>query len=121
MVETQFVYPNLGNDTAICSNTVYQLRPSNYAQYLWSTTSTSSSKGIGQAGLYWVKVTDINGCTGTVSIHVLPKECLKGFFMPTAFTPNNDGKNDILKPILYGNVKQYQFSIFNRRGANNFQ
>jgi gliding motility-associated-like protein len=111
-----FAFPNLGNDTTICSNTIYQLKPGNYAQYLWSTTSTSSSIGIGQAGILWVKVTDLNGCTGTDTIKVLSKECLKGFFMPNAFTPNKDGKNDILKPILLGNLKKYQFWVYNQWG-----
>ncbi len=69
-----------------------------------------------QSGQYWLQVKDSKGCLGIDSILVLPKECLKGFFMPTAFTPNNDGKNDILKPVLLGNVKQYQFWIYNRWG-----
>jgi gliding motility-associated-like protein len=34
----------------------------------------------------------------------------------TLFAQNNDGKNDILKPVLLGNVKQYQFWIYNRWG-----
>lgn len=41
--------------------------------------------------------------------------------MPTAFTPNNDGKNDIIKPILLGKVRQYLFKIYNRWGQLIFQ
>lgn len=43
------------------------------------------------------------------------------FFIPTAFTPNNDGKNDTFKPIIKGNLKQYEFLIFNRWGQKIFK
>jgi gliding motility-associated-like protein len=37
-------------------------------------------------------------------------------YVPTAFTPNNDGRNDYLRPILLG-VKQLQyFRVYNRWG-----
>ncbi len=41
--------------------------------------------------------------------------------MPTAFTPNNDGKNDLIKPLLFGNILHYQFKIYNRWGQLVFQ
>ncbi len=37
-------------------------------------------------------------------------------FIPTAFTPNNDGKNDILKPIPVGITRIDFFRIYNRFG-----
>ena len=42
-------------------------------------------------------------------------------FMPNAFTPNSDGKNDIFIPVgfLLGPLN-YQFSIFNRWGERIF-
>lgn len=42
------------------------------------------------------------------------------FFIPTAFTPNSDGKNDIFKPIISGNLKKIEFRIFDRWGQNIF-
>ena len=41
--------------------------------------------------------------------------------MPTGFTPNTDGKNDLLKPILLGDVVQYKFWIYNRWGELVFE
>ena len=40
-------------------------------------------------------------------------------YIPTAFTPNNDGKNDTWKPVIYGQnaVESYQFQVFNRWGT----
>lgn len=43
------------------------------------------------------------------------------FFIPTAFSPNNDGKNDEFKPVIKGNIKKYSFFIFNRWGQNIFK
>jgi gliding motility-associated-like protein len=104
-------------DTSICSYGNALVKPiSRFTKYLWSTGSDEPSIIIIKAGQYWLQAQDKNGCIGTDTIHVLPKDCLAGFFMPTAFTPNFDGKNDILKPVVLGIVKKYQFQIYNRWG-----
>lgn len=56
------------------------------------------------------------GCTGTHTLIFdnIEKCCL--FSYPNAFTPNADGINDGWHPITYGNVDQYQLSIYNRWG-----
>jgi gliding motility-associated-like protein len=43
-------------------------------------------------------------------------ECPCEVFIPSAFTPNNDGKNDFFKPLTSCVAKEYQFKIFNRYG-----
>lgn len=107
----------LPGDTNICSYGNLVINPtSGFRSYLWNTGSVTTSISVTQPGKYWLQVTDNNGCTGSDTVNVVPRECLKGFFMPTAFTPNNDGKNDILKPYMLGNVMKYQFSVYNRWG-----
>jgi gliding motility-associated-like protein len=54
----------------------------------------------------------------TVTINAV---CPIGFFMPNAFTPNKDGKNDVLKPMLFGNVISYKFSVYNRWGQKVYE
>jgi gliding motility-associated-like protein len=66
--------------------------------------------------VYWLQVKDNNNCTGKDTIVVNPKDCMKGFYIPSAFTPNGDGRNDIFRPMLFGNVKRYQFAVYNRWG-----
>ena len=111
-----FTFPSLGKDTQICANTSYLLQAGNYKEYRWNLGVTSQNIKIDRAGEYWVTVTDNNGCIATDSITITSKDCLKGFYMPTAFSPNKDGKNDFLKPILLGNIKKYEFHIYNRWG-----
>lgn len=109
-------------DTAICSYGKFELRPiQSYKKYLWSTNATSPKITVTQIGTYWLRVTDNNNCIGNDSIIVNEKECIMGFFIPSAFTPNDDGKNDSFKPLLLGNVKQFQFSVFNKWGQVVFQ
>jgi gliding motility-associated-like protein len=41
-------------------------------------------------------------------------------FVPTAFTPNNDGRNDVIRPIAVGIAQIKSFSIYNRWGQRVF-
>ena len=68
---------------------------------------------------YIVTVTNDLGCkdTDTVFIKVNP---IPGIYVPTAFTPNNDGINDIFKPTLGEDFTLKDFSIYNRWGQKIF-
>jgi gliding motility-associated-like protein len=73
---------------------------------------------------YVVEATTVLGCTVTDNIHIdVYKEI--GIFVPSAFTPNNDNRNDFLKAIPRG-IKQLNFfKIYDRFGqivfsTNNF-
>ena len=68
-----------------------------------------------------MQVKDLNGCIGKDSIIVKEKQCTSGLYVPTAFTPNGDGLNDIFRPTLHGNVKQLTFTVYNRFGQLVFQ
>jgi gliding motility-associated-like protein len=112
----------LSADTAICPNEALTLKPINqYPAYLWNNNASAASLTISRAGIYWLQVKDDNNCTGRDTIVVGLKECQQGFYTPTAFTPNSDGKNDLFRPKIYGNVKQYQLIIYNRWGEVIFQ
>ena len=104
-------------DSFICTNTPLLLHPHRlFSDYLWSTGSTDSVLKITTPGIYWLEGTDDNNCKGKASISITAKECLSGFHIPSAFTPNNDGKNDTFKPLLYGNLKNFDFTIYSRWG-----
>lgn len=59
--------------------------------------------------------------SNNITVAINPSRCATGFFMPTAFTPNNDGKNDLCKPMLMGKIISYSFSIYNRWGQQVFE
>ena len=63
---------------------------------------------------YTVSITDNNGCSGIaqVTVEVEVDEILG---VPSAFSPNNDGKNDILR-VLGDGIQSMNFRIFNRYG-----
>ena len=68
---------------------------------------------------YKITVTNKDGCISqdSVFIKVLP---LEDIYVPAAFTPNNDGKNDILRPWYSGKLELLEFSLFNRWGERVF-
>jgi gliding motility-associated-like protein len=39
---------------------------------------------------------------------------MQGLYVPNAFTPNKDGKNDIFRTMLFGPYKSFTFTIYNR-------
>lgn len=43
------------------------------------------------------------------------------FYIPNAFTPNGDGINDFFKPVIFGNVINYEFNVYSRWGHLVFQ
>jgi len=104
-------------DTAICSyNSVLIKARESFSSYQWSNNASSPSITLTSPGTYWLQVKDGHGCIGRDSIIVKRKECLTGFYIPNAFTPDKNRRNDVFKPIIGGVVKQYQFSIYNRWG-----
>ena len=70
-----------------------------------------------EAGNYWVRVTDVNGCKNADSISVSLLLNCDDIYLPSAFTPNDDGLNDKFGAL--GNlflVSQYSFQIYNKLG-----
>ena len=109
-------------DTSICSYGTLQLKPlSDYRIYLWSTGMSSPSITINKPGTYWLQAMNENNCVGKDTIYIGLKDCLKGFYIPSAFTPNNDGKNDVFRPMIFGVIKHFSFRIYNRWGQVVFQ
>jgi gliding motility-associated-like protein len=113
----------LSHAIALCKGEVRQLDAGDFSSFLWSDGSTGRTLVVADTGTYYVTVTDKNGCKGsdTIAIVISTNGCLAGFFIPSGFTPNNDGKNDIFKPTILGRMTKYQFTIYDRWGMMVFQ
>ena len=124
-----------GNDTAVVSNQPLQLMAtSNYDNgitYVWSPTTglnnvntanpTSTLNIAANSIVYKVKATMPEGCFAEDEIQVKIFSTQPDIYIPTAFTPNKDGKNDILKAIGVGIKKLDYFRIYNRWGQQLFE
>lgn len=87
-----------------------------FTAYAWSTGANTQTTLLTPplAGNYTVTATNSNNCTGT-GVLTLVDECEPEIHVPTAFTPNGDGLNDVLQ--VFGiNVKTIEINIFNRWG-----
>ena len=69
--------------------------------------------------LYTITVKTPDNCTASDTVRV--KIISKDVVLPSAFSPNGDGENDIFKPLVLGNTLDYSFSVFNRWGQRVYQ
>lgn len=113
---------NLGSDTIYCSlhNDYITLNAGIGTSYLWLPGSeTTQSIVVNQPGTYSVIVNHQNGCTKDTSISI-QEICEPEIFIPSSFTPNNDGINDIL--LIAGNsFESFQLQVYNRWGSLVFE
>lgn len=66
-------------------------------------------------GNYLVQITDAKGCADSVGIVLAYRDCCTPF-IPTAFTPNNDGRNDKFHVVLKGDMDLQELRVYNRFG-----
>ncbi|RYZ47410.1 MAG: T9SS type B sorting domain-containing protein [Sphingobacteriales bacterium] len=128
-----------GNDTILTMNEPMRLNGqdlnnSGITQWNWSPAANLNNAGIQSPialftspvlsqpyeYVYTLTGTTPEGCEGKDEIRI---KVIQGpeIYVPTGFTPNNDGKNDELKPILAGIRELHFFNIYNRWGQLIFQ
>ena len=115
-----------GEDTTIVINQPLQLNGSGGDSYIWSPSFSLSAFNIANPiavfnepsnGLrYKVEVYNSIGCVDSAFVMIKIFATQPTVFVPTAFTPNNDGKNDVLRPIAAGIKRFDYFNIYNRWG-----
>jgi gliding motility-associated-like protein len=103
-----------------------QARPFGNA-YLWqpannlATTTSANTVFSGMADqVYTVQISTPAGCL-TVDTQVVKIVSRMDILVPTAFTPNGDGRNDVLRPALFGMKELTYFRVYNRWGQLVFQ
>ena len=122
-----FIIANKSNDID-CSTSKSQLNATGGVKYLWSPLTTLNNATIRNplatpfvTTQYIVKGTDLSGCENSDSVTVNVTNANKGgYLMPSAFTPNNDGKNDCYGIKYWGVIEEIDFNIYNRWGERIF-
>ncbi len=65
------LYPKFGDTITICDgNTLVLKSEREFQGYLWSDGTTLSKTEVDSEGVYWLEVTDINGCKNADSVYV---------------------------------------------------
>lgn len=110
-------------DTAIVFGQPLQLNATGSEAFYWTPEKWLSNSQISNPIAYpedniqyVVHVSDSIGCADTDTIDVKLFKVDPDIFVPTAFTPNGDGLNDIFKPIPIGIKSFNAFRIYNRWG-----
>jgi gliding motility-associated-like protein len=120
-----------GDDTAILIGQTLQLdavdvNKIGFTNYQWSPAIGLDNPSIQDPVAtitgditYMVTATTPQGCTGTDSIFI-KAVTMSDIIVPNAFTPNGDGRNDVLRVHAIG-IKDFKyFMVFNRWGQRVF-
>ncbi|MEP7142393.1 MAG: PKD domain-containing protein [Ferruginibacter sp.] len=110
-------------DTTVVLGEPLFLNGTGGSTYLWQPATWLSNPAIANPIAspennitYQLLVTSEAGCQNRDSIRIKLYKVPPSFYVPTAFTPNNDNNNDILKPILLGMRSLNYFRVFDRWG-----
>lgn len=109
---------DLGADQQICPGDSIVLKPGKFISYRWQDGSTDSLFIARQTGLYTVVASGPCGIARD-DIRITPGIC--SVYFPTAFTPNQDGKNDMFTILGITSLSEYQLVVYDRWGKKIFE
>lgn len=120
------IVPSAGKDTSVVVGQPLQLNARGGDFYSWFPSRYLSDYSIPNPVAiftepfdnisYKVEVYNTAGCVDSAFINIKVFATQPSVFVPTAFTPNGDGKNDILRPIAVGMQRIDYFQVYNRWG-----
>jgi gliding motility-associated-like protein len=115
----------LANDTAadLCAHPTLLLDPGPLppgSSVHWSTGATTARLPVDKAGFYTIAASAPDHCPTTATI-LVEDLCGSSVYAPNAFTPNNDGVNDLWQPRWTANVDAtLEIIVFDRWGRTLF-
>jgi gliding motility-associated-like protein len=107
----------LGEDSLLCSGQPIELNAFNYgAVYSWQDGSNTASFRPEVSGNYWVTATNKCGIAGdSILVTFVTCNCL--VYLPSAFTPNRDNRNETYGYEVNCTDFNGTFEIYDRFGA----
>ena len=122
---------NAGPDKTYPYNSIFTISPvysANVVSYLWMPTGSLNcitcavTTGTALSTVqYTIKATSDSGCVSKDDITIFVECKYANLLMPSAFTPNRDGLNDIYYPITRGIKTVKRFTVYNRYGQQLFE
>jgi gliding motility-associated-like protein len=112
---------SLGDDVCLDEKDSVVLRAtSGFDRYNWmGMAGNDSALTVKATGFYWVSVKNNCGqADDTIQVHAI---CDYPVHIPDAFTPNNDGKNDIFRYPPLAKNRFVRLVVFNRWGQKVFE
>ncbi len=127
-VERFIPYTGVRNDTIIVKDESIRWQATGGTQYTWTPGTYLNNPNISNPIGFYPNLGDITyivhvrsdiGCEGndTIKVTVVNQATL---FVPSGFTPNGDGLNDVLRPIGIGYRNINYFRVYNRWGQQVF-
>ena len=123
--------PNVGIaaiTVPLCQGNNISLEASGASSYQWSpATGLSNADIFNPVALlqsdiqYTVTGTDDNGCSATAQVTLEIGPDCSAYYIPNAFTPNGDGKNDEFHVMTADIPRSFTLIVFNRFGGKVFE
>ncbi|RYY94977.1 MAG: gliding motility-associated C-terminal domain-containing protein [Chitinophagaceae bacterium] len=113
--------PRFTGDTVICRNEEVVLDAGGGGRYRWSTGDSMLRIRVREQGAYWVDVRYHGGCQQRFDFNVQVLNCPCQVHLPSAFTPNGDGRNDVFRVGRAPGCIVVRFQVFNRWGQLLFE
>ncbi|HRD58890.1 MAG TPA: PKD domain-containing protein [Ferruginibacter sp.] len=110
-------------DTNVVLGQPVQLVATGSVHYVWSPVTWLNNPTIfnpvslpQESIQYVVRASNDQGCFDTDTINVKVFKIDPDLLVPTAFSPDNDGLNDVFRPIVIGMKSLDKFRVYNRWG-----
>ena len=110
---------DIGSDLLICPGSTIPLLIRNFSTYQWQDGSTDSLYLITSSGKIFLTVANSSGCRTSDSL-IVEEDCLSDILFPNAFTPNEDGINEIFSGVG-SEPENFKLRIFDRWGELIFE
>jgi len=119
------IMADAGRDTTLAPGQPYQLQATGGSRYFWTPATGLSNVNIPNpivtldnsvdSVIYRVFVAE-GPCVRSDLVTIRVSNLGPDIIVPSGFTPNGDGKNDLARPITPGIAQLKYFTIFNRLG-----